>query len=133
MKQTIDIEDLLIWAYRDQCVDRVERAIRGVAAGPKLGSGGSVWELGTRVDTSGAHAADLGAKAPDDAPPPLGEDGFRKTLPNYPRERETRPKTPSRTRRKASGRTQSARGDVYFIPLGLGTDLRRWRGRYTLN
>jgi hypothetical protein len=67
MKQAIDIEDLLIWAYRDQCVDRMERAMRGSTRGPGWGSGGAVWELGTRVDTSGAHLAMLGATAPDDA------------------------------------------------------------------
>jgi hypothetical protein len=67
MKQPIDIEDLLIWAYRDQCVDRMERAMRGSTRGPGWSSGGGVWELGTRVDTSGAHLAMLGATAPDDA------------------------------------------------------------------
>ena len=67
MKQAIDIEDLLVWAYRTQCVDRMERAMRGATHGPGWGVAGRIWELGTRIDTSGAQLAMLGATAPDDA------------------------------------------------------------------
>lgn len=69
MKETIDIEDLLIWAYRDQCVDRMTMGFRpqGPSASPSSGLGEFV-ALGVRVDNSGAAAKALGGfRLPDDA------------------------------------------------------------------
>lgn len=70
MKQTIDIEELLVWAYRDQCVDRMAEQMKAAIAPPSMpgvGSGQTMWLLGTRIDQSGHQLAWIGAKAPDDA------------------------------------------------------------------
>lgn len=70
-RETIDIEQLLIWAYRDQQVDRMAGQMRRAISGPRTGVGlavaQSLWALGTRVDSSGALLAAIGATAPDDA------------------------------------------------------------------
>ncbi len=68
MKQTIDIENLLIWAYRDQCVDRQMASF--TPRGPSSSVAGSLGQyvaLGTRVDNSGFAARALGVRLPDDA------------------------------------------------------------------
>ena len=68
MKERIDIERLLEWAYRVQCVDRQMAAFtpRGPSASP-AGSLGQYAELGTRVDTSSFAARAMGLRTPDDA------------------------------------------------------------------
>ena len=69
VKQRIDIEDLLVWAYRTQCVDRSAQARftpRGPSSSPVSGLA-MVLALGTRVDTSGFAATVLGSRTPDDA------------------------------------------------------------------
>lgn len=74
MKQAIDVEDLLVWAYRTQCVDRMAAQMR-VAAGGELPSANRSCsaliarhiELGTVIDGSGWFLAAHGATAPDDA------------------------------------------------------------------
>lgn len=73
MKRQIDIEHLLIWAYRDQCADRVA-ALQDAATGlgaPRARSATDVMmaiaELGTRVSSSPRHVVELGARADADA------------------------------------------------------------------
>lgn len=69
MKERIDIERLLEWAYRVQCVDRVAATVfspRG-PSGDANGAAVQMMQLGCRVDNSSAAARVLGAKAPDDA------------------------------------------------------------------
>ena len=73
MKATIDIEALLVWAYRNQCVDRMAGQMDAVyrGEGPTMRSASSVLAnqiaLGCRVDSQPRQVAFLGAKAPDDA------------------------------------------------------------------
>jgi hypothetical protein len=67
-KREIDIEDLLIWAYRDQCVDR--QVIGFSPKGPNASPASSLAQfmaLGCRVDSSGMAARTLGVRLPDDA------------------------------------------------------------------
>jgi hypothetical protein len=73
MKETIDIEDLLVWAYRNQAV---EQAIAGIGracgmVAPRSRSMSDVivgyMQLGCRVDGSAGFVADLGAKVHVDA------------------------------------------------------------------
>lgn len=67
-KETIDIEHLLVWAYRDQCVDRQAAGFR--TAAPRQSSTsmlGQYMALGTKVDSSGYAASALGARVADDA------------------------------------------------------------------
>jgi hypothetical protein len=67
-KRDIDIEDLLIWAYRDQCVDRqvIGFSPKGPSASP-ASSLAQFMALGCRVDSSGMAARTLGVRLPDDA------------------------------------------------------------------
>lgn len=68
-KQEIEIESLLVWAFRDQCVDRVAM-LKRTPVGPAGASSGmlsNLMQLGCRVDISGHFTEVLGAKAPDDA------------------------------------------------------------------
>lgn len=67
MKPQIDIEALLVWAYRDQCVDRVSGRMAAAVSGPGLADGSGFYRLGTRIDAPGAHLTALGAAVPDDA------------------------------------------------------------------
>ena len=55
MKEQIDIEALLEWAYRTQCVDRRQRKAEAQrpAVLPQGSPFASIMALGTRVDTSG--------------------------------------------------------------------------------
>ena len=68
MKEIIDIEHPLIWAYRDQCIDKTVKALapRG-PAGAASGSLAQYAVLGTKVDSSGSALATLGLKVADDA------------------------------------------------------------------
>lgn len=68
MKETIDIEALLEWAYRQQCVDKqiAVLAPRG-PSGSISGSLGQYVQLGTKIDNSGAAARAMGIKVADDA------------------------------------------------------------------
>lgn len=69
MKESIDIEKLLEWAYRRQCVDRVA-ASRFSPRGPSGDANGAAVQmmvLGCRVQTSTYAEKVLGATAPDDA------------------------------------------------------------------
>lgn len=67
-KERIDIEALLDWAYRRQCVDKQVAAFtpRGPSASP-AGSFGMIAELGTRVDSSSFAARACSMRTPDDA------------------------------------------------------------------
>ena len=67
-KEQIDIERLLEWAYRVQCVDRHCAAFtpQGPSASP-AGSLGQYAALGTRVDNSSFAARAAGFRMPDDA------------------------------------------------------------------
>ena len=68
MKQSIDIEDLLIWAYRDQCVDRTGRIDPMASKVPGWRVASQFWMLGTRVDKSLAATTTLSRpEAPSDA------------------------------------------------------------------
>lgn len=73
VKATIDIEDLLVWAYRDQCVDRMVGQMDAAmdARPPCMPSVSAIMArhaaLGCRVDSQPMQVAFLGAKAPDDA------------------------------------------------------------------
>ena len=66
--ETIDIEQLLVWAYRDQCIDKQVKALapRG-PAGDASFSLAQYSVLGTKVDSSGAALSALGLKVADDA------------------------------------------------------------------
>lgn len=68
VKEAIDIEALLEWAYRQQCVDKQVAVLapRG-PSGSISGSLGQYVALGTRVDNSGAAARAMGLKVADDA------------------------------------------------------------------
>lgn len=67
-KERIDIEALLEWAYRTQCVDRQTAAFspRGPSSSP-AGSLAQYITLGTRVDTPSFAARAHGLRTPDDA------------------------------------------------------------------
>lgn len=72
MKENIDIEALLVWAYRAQCVDRVRKQIMRAIKPPK--SYGTTWhgmaqiaEMGTVIQSTGVGLVACGANAPDDA------------------------------------------------------------------
>lgn len=70
--ETIDIEDLVVWAYRTQAVEASLRGMRAAVGrlGPSAGGSGSfgaLLTLGTRVDGGGAGLAALGADTHDDA------------------------------------------------------------------
>lgn len=70
MGEVRDIEDLLVWAFRDQRVERYAATLRGAALGPSgsMESGiGQILALGTKVDTTAAGAKWLGARCHDDA------------------------------------------------------------------
>lgn len=67
-KERIDIEALLDWAYRRQCV--VQQTIVSSPRGPIASPGGSlgmIAELGTRVDSSSFAARAAGVRLPGDA------------------------------------------------------------------
>ena len=61
MPKAMDVEDLLIWAFRDQKIEMVAERMRprGLSPSPES-SLAQVLALGTRVDTSGAGANFLG-------------------------------------------------------------------------
>lgn len=66
----VDIEALVDWAYRVQCVDRVVGAVnRRGPSGMRSGTNVmvTVAVLGTKIDRSPAFLADMGATAQDDA------------------------------------------------------------------
>eukprot|EP01037_Dinobryon_pediforme_P017840 gene17840-18068_t len=68
MKHPIHIDDLLVWAYRDQCVDRANHGFS--AAGPSgMGTNilGAHMALGTRVDSSSFATNAVSDRTPEDA------------------------------------------------------------------
>ncbi|WEK04549.1 MAG: hypothetical protein P0Y65_20630 [Candidatus Devosia phytovorans] len=69
MAKTIDVEDLLVWAFRDQKIENVANGMRPKAPrGSSASSLGELLTLGTRVDTSSAGANFLGsARCHEDA------------------------------------------------------------------
>lgn len=68
MKEQIDIERLLEWAYREHCIDRQVSLLKPVGPSRSVsGNLGQYVELGTRVDNSGAALKAQGLKLPDDA------------------------------------------------------------------
>lgn len=66
-KANIDVEALLSWAYRDQCVDRQVHSARPKAPVSPSGSLGQYVALGTRVDCASTAVRALGVRLPDDA------------------------------------------------------------------
>ena len=70
LKEAMDIEQLLDWAYRVQCIDRRvarQRARRGPALYPTAAPFAAFESLGTRVDTSGVVMDDVANFKVDDA------------------------------------------------------------------
>lgn len=70
MKEVRDIEDLLVWSFRDQQVEHFVATLRRGSVGPSglLSSGtAQTLVLGTRIDNSSAGARFLGARCHDDA------------------------------------------------------------------
>lgn len=68
MKEQIDIERLLEWAYREHCIDRQVSLLKPVGPSRSVsGNLGQYVELGTRVDNSGSALKTLGLKLPEDA------------------------------------------------------------------
>lgn len=70
MAEYRDIEELLVWAFREQQVEHFVSKLRGGSQGPSptLQSGiGQILALGTRVDTTNVGARWLGARCHDDA------------------------------------------------------------------
>lgn len=71
MREVIDIEQLLFWAYRTQAVDRMvmsmERAFEPSGFGSTWHGLMQLAALGVRVQTPAPGLASLGATAPDDA------------------------------------------------------------------
>ncbi len=71
MKQRIDIEHLVAWAYRDQQIDRVAGLVDARNSPAKLRSATdvmvSIAVLGTRVSSSPRHLVAMGARAAVDA------------------------------------------------------------------
>lgn len=74
VRERIDVEELLVWAFRDQCVvTEINRALAGrYGPGPVPSSNasaiGRIMQLGTIVDTSGPGHAGVGnCRAPADA------------------------------------------------------------------
>ncbi|WP_323034118.1 hypothetical protein [Pararhodobacter sp.] len=71
MKQRIDIEHLVAWAYRDQMIDRVAGLVEARNSPAKMRSATdvmvSIAALGTRVSSSPRHVVALGARAAADA------------------------------------------------------------------
>lgn len=66
-KERIDIEQLLEWAYRAQCVDRSVASFTPRGPAGSSGNLGQVVALGTRVDNSGFAARALGFRMAGDA------------------------------------------------------------------
>lgn len=67
MKETIDIEKLLEWAYRRQCIDRVSRQNRATTPkAARAASGESFMRYGCRIDNPTPPSA-FAALAPADA------------------------------------------------------------------
>lgn len=68
MPKAMDVEDLLIWAFRDQKIDLVEAKMRPRGpAGSSASSLGEVLALGCRVDVSSAGANFLAVQCHEDA------------------------------------------------------------------
>lgn len=69
MARAMDVEDLLIWAFRDQKIEHVANAMRPRGPGGSNASSlGELLALGCRVDTSSAGASFLGgAQCHEDA------------------------------------------------------------------
>lgn len=68
MTEVRDIEDLLVWAFREQQVEHFAQGLR--PRGPSRNIGSMIAEtlvLGTRVDNTTAGARFLGARCHDDA------------------------------------------------------------------
>ncbi|SCM73407.1 hypothetical protein KL86PLE_110055 [uncultured Pleomorphomonas sp.] len=67
-KETIDVEKVVEWAYRVQCVDRQVGGLTDTVYEVSISGGlGEYVRLGTRVDNSGAATKALGLRLPDDA------------------------------------------------------------------
>lgn len=68
MPKAMDVEDLLIWAFRDQKIDLIAAAMR--PKGPSISSVSSLAEmlmLGTKVDTTTAGARHMAVHCHEDA------------------------------------------------------------------
>jgi hypothetical protein len=69
MPKAVDVEDLVVWAFRDQKVEHVAKRLwptQGVAGSIESGLA-QVMALGCRVDTSSAGALHLAAQCHEDA------------------------------------------------------------------
>lgn len=67
-KETLDIEKVVEWAYRVQCVDRQIGGLDDAPLQVSISNGlGEYVRLGTRVDNSGAATRALGLRLPSDA------------------------------------------------------------------
>ncbi|MBS1164162.1 MAG: hypothetical protein H6R00_187 [Proteobacteria bacterium] len=67
-KETIDVEKVVEWAYRIQCVDRQLGGPDNTPSVVSISGGlGEYVRLGTRVDNSGAATRALGLRLPGDA------------------------------------------------------------------
>lgn len=67
-KETIDIEKVVEWAYRMQCVDRQIGGLDSAPVEVSISGGlGEYVRLGTRIDNSGAATRALGLRLPSDA------------------------------------------------------------------
>lgn len=68
MAEFKDVEDLLVWAFRDQRIEEVAKTLRPMQPGwSATCSLGEVMMLGTRVDGSSAGAKFLGVRCHEDA------------------------------------------------------------------
>jgi hypothetical protein len=68
MKEFRDVEDLLVWAFRDQKVEAFANSFRPKATGwSSMSSLGQLMVLGTRVDSPSAGARFVGARCHEDA------------------------------------------------------------------
>lgn len=67
-RETIDVEKVVEWAYRIQCVDRQLGGMGDAPHEVSISNGlGEYVRLGTRVDNSGAATKALGLRLPGDA------------------------------------------------------------------
>ena len=66
MKERIDIEELLLWAYQRQKIDRVAREPKGGGCAPWVAAGERLLKLGTRIDNPTPPSM-FAAKVPEDA------------------------------------------------------------------
>lgn len=68
MPKAMDVEDLLIWAFRDQKIDLIAAAMRPKGPSPSsMSSLAEILALGTKVDTTTAGARHMAVHCHEDA------------------------------------------------------------------